>query len=149
MWRWRRGAADVEAPGARTEAADDLIIIAVCSVALFFVLTMLDVFGYLAAWLHSRQLVDDVVCALLVVSAGIAVFAWRRWKEVEAARRQLRILSGVIRLCVWCRKARNAEGTWIPLEDYVERQSEADVSPDLCPDCSRRIPGAGARRTFF
>ena len=100
-------------------------------------------------WLHTRQLVDDVVTLTLVITGGIAVFAWRRWRELDAAHRELRILSGVIPLCAWCRRARNAEGTWIPLEDFVERQSEAAVSPDICPECTRRIPGAGARRGFF
>jgi hypothetical protein len=59
------------------------------------------------------------------------------------------MLSGVVHICAWCRKVRNEAGLWIPLEDYVRQESEADLSPDLCPDCARRMPAPGARRGFF
>lgn len=149
---WRRPAPGTP-PGlrrhAQTQAVEDLIVIAVVGAVLFALSTAVDLFDALAVWLHTRQLVDEVVTVTLLVTGGVAVFAWRRWRELGAAHREIRILSGVIPLCAWCRRARNAEGTWIPLEDYVERQSEAAVSPDVCPECVRRIPGARARRGFF
>jgi hypothetical protein len=133
----------------RSEAVEDLIIIAVVGVVLFFLSSAVDLFGTLARWVHQRELVDELVTFVLVATGGVAVFAWRRWRELVAAHREIRILSGVIRLCAWCRRARNADGTWMPLEDYVERQSEAAMSPEVCPECARRIPGAAARRGLF
>jgi hypothetical protein len=109
----------------------------------------LEVFGHLAAWLHGQELIDDLVSFALVAVAGFAIFSWRRWRELQAAQRELRILSGVIPICAWCRRARTETGGWMPLEDYVRRESEADLSPDLCPDCERRMPAPGARRGFF
>jgi hypothetical protein len=125
------------------------MLLAVAGTLLFFLLRTLDVFGRIAQWLHAQQLVDDLASLVLIVVSGIAIFAWRRWRELRAAQRELRILSGVIRVCAWCRRARHETGCWIPLEDYVRQESEADLSPDLCPDCERRLPAAGARRGFF
>jgi hypothetical protein len=146
-----RRPAPQEAPGEaqrrpRRDAAEDLIIIGVVGVVVFFILTVADVFEALAVWLHTRRMVDELVALLLVVTGGAAVFAWRRWRDLVAAQRELRILSGVIPLCAWCRRVRNTEGLWVPLEDHVERQSEAAMSPEVCPECTRRIPGAHVRR---
>ena len=136
-------------PPATSRAIEDLVLLAVAGTLLFFLLTTLDVFGHLAQWLHAQALVDDLAIFVLIVVSGVAIFAWRRWQELRAAQRELRILSGVIRVCAWCRKARHETGRWIPLEDYVRQESEADLSPDLCPDCERRLPAPGARRGFF
>jgi hypothetical protein len=132
-----------------SRATEDLLLLAIVGTVLFFVLTTLEVFGHLAQWLHAQELVDDLVSFVLVAMGGFAIFSWRRWRELQAAQQEIRILSGVIHICAWCRKARNEAGTWISLEDYVRRESEADLSPDLCPDCERRLPAPGARRGFF
>ena len=115
----------------------------------FVLLAALEVFNRLAAWLHTQELVDDLASLALVVIGGFAIFSWRRWRELQAAQRQIRMLSGVIRICAWCRKARNGAGSWVSLEDYVRGESDADLSPDLCPDCQRRLPAPGARRSLF
>jgi hypothetical protein len=96
---------------ARSEAIEDFVLIVVIGVVVFFVLTVGDVFAALAAWLHTRRMVDELVAFTLVVAGGTAIFAWRRWREVVAAHRDLRILSGVIPLCAWCRKVRKYRGS--------------------------------------
>lgn len=132
-----------------SRAPQDFVLLTLVGTLTFMLLTSLEVFGHLAQWLHAQELVDDLVSLVLVVVAGFAVFSWRRWRELQAAQREIRILSGVIRICAWCRKARNGAGTWVPLEDYVRGASDADLSPDLCPECSRGLPAMGARRGFF
>ena len=132
-----------------SRAIEDILLLAIAGALLFLILTGLSAFSHLAEWLHARALIDDLVSLVLIVILSFAVFAWRRWREAEAARRELRILSGERRHSGWCRKARDESGRWIPLEDYVRRESEADLSPDLCPDCAHRLPAPGARRSFF
>jgi hypothetical protein len=136
-------------PPPESRAAEDVLLLGVVGTLLFVVLTSLRVFERLAFWLHAQELVDDLLSFVLVVVGGVAVFSWRRWRELKAAQRELRILSGVIPICAWCRKARTEAGGWMPLEEFVRRESEADLSPDLCPDCERRLPAPGARRGFF
>jgi hypothetical protein len=132
-----------------SRAPQDLLLLTVTGTLVFVLLTSLEVFNHLAQWLHTQELVDDLVSLVLVVVAGFAAFSWRRWRELQAAQREIQFLSGVIRICAWCRKARNGAGTWVPLEDYVRGAADADLSPDLCPDCSRDLPARGGRRSFF
>jgi hypothetical protein len=132
-----------------SRAPRDAVVLTALGALVFVLLTALEVFNRLAAWLHTQELVDDLVSLALVMISGVAIFSWRRWRELQDAQRELRILSGVIRICAWCRKARNGTGTWVSLEDYVRGESDADLSPDLCPECQRRMPAPGARRGFF
>jgi hypothetical protein len=131
-----------------SQAPRDLMVLTVVGALLYVLLTSFEVFGRLAHWLHTQELVDDLASLTLVAVSAFAVFSWRRWREIEAAQREIRILSGVIRVCAWCRRARNATGGWVSLEEYVQRESDADISPDLCPDCAHR-PSPGGRRGFF
>jgi cation transport ATPase len=107
-----------------SRAPRDLLLLTITGALVFVVLTTLEVFAHLATWLHAQQLVDDLVSLVLVVVGG-AIFSWRRWRELQAARGEIRMLSGVIRICAWCRKARHPAGSWISLEDYVRGESDA------------------------
>ena len=131
-----------------SRARDDVIILTVVGAIVFVLSAALDVFGHLALWLHDQQLVDDLVSFVLIVVIAFGVFTWRRLSELREARETIRMLSGVIHVCAWCRRARGHDEAWIPLEDYVRRESAADGSPDLCPDCERRT-APGKRRGFF
>jgi len=55
----------------------------------------------------------------------------------ELRRREA--LSGVLSICVYCKKIRDAEGTWWPLEVYVGDRTEAEFSHGICPACSPRM----------
>jgi PAS domain S-box-containing protein len=48
-------------------------------------------------------------------------------------------LRGVLPVCSYCKKIQADPKTWIDLEKYVRRHSEAEFSHGICPDCLRRI----------
>ena len=50
-------------------------------------------------------------------------------------RRRTRKLSGVLTICLYCKRIRDAEGTWRPVEVYVRDHSEAQFSHGLCSEC--------------
>jgi hypothetical protein len=54
-------------------------------------------------------------------------------------RRRPRTLSGVLLICLYCKRIRDAEGTWWPVEIYVRDHSEADFSHGLCSECMPRM----------
>jgi two-component system, OmpR family, sensor histidine kinase VicK len=54
-------------------------------------------------------------------------------------RRRGRTLSGTISICASCKKIRDAEGTWWPVEVYVRDHSEAEFSHGLCVECARHL----------
>ena len=54
-------------------------------------------------------------------------------------RRRRRTLSGILSICLYCKKIRDAEGAWWPVEVYVRDHSEAEFSHGLCPECVPRL----------
>ena len=61
----------------------------------------------------------------------------RALRERERARSELKVLSGLIPICGSCKKIRDTEGAWRPLEFYISQHSEAEFSHGICQECAR------------
>lgn len=48
-------------------------------------------------------------------------------------------LRGILPVCSYCKKIQAGPETWIDLENYVRKHSEAEFSHGICPDCLRKI----------
>lgn len=55
--------------------------------------------------------------------------------ELKDALEKVKVLSGIIPICAWCKKIRNDSGYWDQLESYIEEHSDADFSHGVCPEC--------------
>jgi hypothetical protein len=71
----------------------------------------------------------------MVVLAGFALLADRTAQQTRALRREVTLLRGILPICSFCKKIRNEDNTWEPMEAYITRRSEAQFSHSLCPDC--------------
>jgi PAS domain S-box-containing protein len=47
-------------------------------------------------------------------------------------------IRGILPICSYCKKIKADPETWIDLENYVRRHSEAEFSHGICPDCLRK-----------
>jgi len=80
--------------------------------------------------------------ALLAASATLRARTHRR-REAELSARvadamaQVKVLSGMLPICAWCKKIKDDEGAWHQLETYVTERSQAEFSHGMCPDCYR------------
>ena len=54
-------------------------------------------------------------------------------------RRRHRMLSGILMICLYCKKIRDSEGIWRPVEVYVRDRSEAKFSHGVCSECMPRL----------
>ncbi len=45
---------------------------------------------------------------------------------------------GLLPICAGCKKIRDDEDRWNPLEIYIDSHSEAHFSHGMCPDCVAR-----------
>jgi PAS domain S-box-containing protein len=78
-------------------------------------------------------------------SAAVPLAGWRSLKiglditELEAERDRVKILQGLLPICAGCKKIRNAQGIWMPLEVYISERSEADFTHGICPECMARL----------
>lgn len=52
---------------------------------------------------------------------------------------QLKMLKGIIPICLHCKQIRDDHGFWSQLELYIKNHSEADFSHGLCPDCAHKL----------
>ncbi len=60
-------------------------------------------------------------------------------KQREKAMSELKILQGFIPICASCKKIRDEEGQWSRMELYIAKNSEADFSHGLCPECVKTL----------
>ena len=59
----------------------------------------------------------------------------RKNKELEDAKKKIKVLSGLLPVCSYCKKIRNDDQSWTQLESYIDKHSEAEFSHTICPTC--------------
>lgn len=90
-------------------------------------------------WTLSRAL--WAMAGLGALLAGGLV--WNLFLRRRASRNlaQVRVLSGLLPICAWCKKIRDDNGYWNQVETYIRERTEADFSHGICPDCGARERG--------
>jgi len=48
---------------------------------------------------------------------------------------EVKQLEGLLPICSYCKKIRNEDNTWEPVEGYVTKKTEAAFSHGVCPSC--------------
>jgi hypothetical protein len=62
--------------------------------------------------------------------------------ELETALNQVKILSGIVPICTFCKEIRDDKGYWNQLESFISEHSDAQFSHSVCPKCMARMhPG--------
>lgn len=59
----------------------------------------------------------------------------RKNRELQRARSQLKVLGGVIPICMHCKNIRDDAGYWKQLEEFISDHSEATFSHGICDAC--------------
>jgi len=59
-------------------------------------------------------------------------------REREHALEEIKILSGLLPICAWCKKVRDDQGYWTQIEAYITSRSQATFSHGICPECKRK-----------
>jgi hypothetical protein len=62
-------------------------------------------------------------------------------EQLQSALKRVKLLSGLLPICASCKKIRDDQGRWQPLEAYIHGHSEAEFSHGICPDCGRELYG--------
>ena len=60
-------------------------------------------------------------------------------EELQQALKEIRKLSGLLPICMYCKKIRDDAGYWNQIESYLADHSEAMFSHGICPDCFQRL----------
>jgi len=60
-------------------------------------------------------------------------------KELREALDKVKLLSGLLPICISCKKIRNDKGYWMRIEDYLRDHSEAEFSHGVCETCAKKL----------
>ena len=55
--------------------------------------------------------------------------------ELEQALARVKKLEGILPICSFCKKIRDDQDHWQPIEQYIDERSDARFSHGICPDC--------------
>jgi PAS domain S-box-containing protein len=61
--------------------------------------------------------------------------------SLQDALNHVKTLQGLLPICAFCHKIRNAEGKWERLETYISSHTEADFTHGFCPECCEKHYG--------
>jgi hypothetical protein len=75
--------------------------------------------------------------------------------ELELANKQIKTLRGLLATCSYCKKIRpdhigpKEAISWLPIEKFIEQNSDATFSHGICPDCVKEHFGEDMLKKFF
>ena len=110
----------------------------------------------------EMALIDDMIRSATVVARGkvqaLCLEQWNLQEEIEKypalAIELLRMLyrrfialekimvnsiGGFIPICSSCKKIRDGNGSWLPIERYLMNYTEHEFSHGICPECRERL----------
>ena len=82
--------------------------------------------------LRARVQVGERVLQLQKALAG-------RVKELEEALANVKMLQGLLPICLYCKKIRDDHNYWQQLDKYVADHTEARFSHGICPECYDKV----------
>jgi sigma-B regulation protein RsbU (phosphoserine phosphatase) len=56
-------------------------------------------------------------------------------ERILGLRQHVQQLEGLLPICAYCKRIRDGAERWQPIEQYVEKRSDALFSHGICPDC--------------
>lgn len=86
---------------------------------------------FLAVALFTAYLTAQRRKALINVVASHA--------ELEKALEEIKVLRGILPICMHCKQVRTDAGLWQQVEQYVSEHTEAQFSHGVCPECMKKL----------
>lgn len=62
----------------------------------------------------------------------------QRIKDLQNALKEIRMLQGILPICMHCHKIRTDKESWQRLESYISEHSDAKFSHGICPECAKK-----------
>ena len=93
--------------------------------------------GYIVKPFRERDLAISIEFALY--KARIEAEQDALVRRLEMALEKVKLLEGLIPICAYCKKIRDANGSWQRIENYIAAHTEARLSHGICPECAQGI----------
>jgi len=76
----------------------------------------------------SEAILESLI--IMIFSLGVISFSLKGMNRIK-------ILSGLLPICAGCKKIRVDDSTWVHLEEYLKKHSEAEFTHGICPECEK------------
>jgi hypothetical protein len=99
--------------------------------------------GFVVRWGEPWHPWEEGVNAT-VAAVVLAVFVWLvllASAQRRSLEREVQTLRGLLPICSFCKKIRDPQGEWQPLERFIGERSQAEFSHGVCPECLREHYG--------
>ena len=53
--------------------------------------------------------------------------------------RKMRYLEGIIYVCASCKKIKDIDENWYPMEAYIDQRADVQFSHGICPECAEKL----------
>lgn len=90
-------------------------------------------FGYLIKPFRDRELKAAIEMA--IYKLGMEKKQTALIAELKEALDKVKLLSGLLPICSFCKKIRDDEGYWKDVEKFIRAHSGATFSHGICPEC--------------
>jgi PAS domain S-box-containing protein len=96
-----------------------------------------DAEGRHTGWLSVARDVGDHVAAEQALREALS-HRERALADLQRAMQEVRTLSGLLPICMYCKNVRDDEGYWKRIETYLASRTGAEFTHGLCPDCQAK-----------
>jgi len=97
---------------------------------------------YQTGWFYTAAILAIALAIIAVPLLRVRQLR-RRAREldrrVQEAVSELKVLSGLLPICAWCKKIRDDKGYWSKIEAYLSARTEAQFTHGICPDCTDKM----------
>ena len=59
-------------------------------------------------------------------------------RSLREAREEIRTLSGLLPICMYCKSIRDDMGNWHRLESYLHQRTGLGLTHGVCPECRKK-----------
>lgn len=92
--------------------------------------------GYIARPVSNRELISRVTSMVRLIRVERKNDCYLN--ELKQAMDKIKVLSGVIPICMYCKQIRDDKGYWNQLEEFISSHSDALFSYCVCDDCLKK-----------
>ena len=86
-------------------------------------------------WDDQLALEPEIIHAII----NVCIFLFLAYITGKAVRKtqEAKLLQGILPVCTFCKMIRDKDDKWYPIEDYIEKYTDANFSHGICPECAQ------------
>lgn len=77
----------------------------------------------------------------MAVLGLLAYLVARTARQTKELAQRVKQLEGILPICMFCKRIRDGQENWHPLEVYISQHSKANFSHGICADCAKKHYG--------